>query len=195
VGYFYYPPFVLKGFILLKNRYKSEIFEITKAGMLLAVTVVASFLTSTWSPFPKVPFFNARPDFWFGFVIMSLLFLSNKYKVLFLVSVPFALMSSEGSSYAGWGDYFLEMATPMIVLLLMLFVPKGNGSQIIFTIFVFSLYFITRLFFMTWAGVIFWETDWTPSLTYNIWNVTLDYLVSIPFVFIGMLKLIKIKGI
>lgn len=175
-----------------KNRYETEILELSKTGLLLSLTIVTSLITSTWSPFPKVPFFNARPDFWFGMAFLSLLFLNRKYSILFVIALPFALIPSELSdSYVGFGDYMLELGAPMIVMFLMAFKPKGEGNLILWSSLVFGLYFSARLLAMSYAGVYYWEVPWRESLVYNVWNVLLDGLVSLPIFYLGFFKLLK----
>jgi len=57
--------------------------------------------------------------------VISLIFLDKKYRILFIVALPFALIPSELSdAYAGFGDYMIELAAPMIILLLSVFIPR-----------------------------------------------------------------------
>ncbi len=175
------------------NRYSNEIISIALVGLFIATTLLVSFISGTY--IPKIPLLNGHIDFWYGFAVLAILLLRDwKYQLLYIFTLPFAMAPLEIGSYAGWGDYAVELMIPIFTMVILIPTMRFDKfwASMIYLFIQLGLFTIIRIVLMTYAGVTFWGLGWGASFVYNLPNALIDLIGIMPLVLFPLIKLRKL---
>lgn len=180
----------------IKNKYRSNIFSIALASILLSLSILFEFFGNyivIWTGFSV--------EIHLVFYLITICMFWRIRDSLFIIIVsPILWLLTPGEYMVHPIQFFIEYILCnyvfMIILINYKFVIKSEIKLLYFFYFIFLIIisYIIKLFLHILCGVLWWNTNWIGSILLNSQTIGISITINIPLIIMVIIPCIKIKN-